>query len=467
MPLDLHQSNVSLDNPIFSSMLDNLQANILKGHGRDFAHHLFFRFNDEAPGYCREWIRQFAYSSITSAKEQLEQTKQFNEHEITDGGPIITLSLSSSGYDKLNLTSSKPTSSAFQNGLSGSAELLNDDKRNWEEAFGEQVDMLIIIADDDRSNAEGLAAQIINQASRFATLLIDQKGNVLKMINGIGIEHFGYADGISQPLYMENEIEKQALNKHWRDDTYLFLLLAADPGTEVEDSFGSYLVFRKLEQNVKGFNTAEKSLPTVNDVNGDDNDDLAGALLVGRFENSMPVAITSIDFQSNPPCTTNDFDYSNDTSALRCPFHAHTRLMNPRNGDTVAGDVREHRITRRGIPYDEVGRIPEGKHASITEEMLDDNQPESGVGLLFMCYQSQIENQFEILQGFWANNGQIGPHSIGTQDSLISQGTNPDKTLPIQWGHPAQCNPFNFQKFVTMKGGEYFFTPSVSFLKSI
>ena len=465
MPLDLNQSNVSLDNPVFSSMLENLQANILKGHGRDFAHHLFFQLNSNASETAKSWISQFA-ASITTSKDQLEKTKLFDEHKITDGGPIVTLSLSSTGYDKLEITT-KPNSQPFLNGLAGSAGRLNDDKTTWEDTFKESIDLLFIVADDTSSTAQTIADNIINQVSSFAKLLIDQKGNVLKMVNGIGIEHFGYADGISQPLYLKDEIEKQALHKEWKDETNLSLLLVPDLGSDIEDSFGSYIVFRKLEQDVKGFNDAEDALPVVKNINGDDNEELAGAMLVGRFENSVPTVKSSNDFQSNPPVITNDFDYSTDLTAIKCPFHSHIRLMTPRNGDTIAGDVRERRITRRGIPYDEVERIPEAEITKITKEMLKANQPGKGVGLLFMCYQSQIENQFEILQGIWANTGQIGAHQIRMQDSIIGNGTNPDKTLPMQWGKPTQSNPFTFQKFVTMKGGEYLFTPSISFLKSL
>ena len=156
------------------------------------------------------------------------------------------------------------------------------------------------------------------------------------------------------------------------------------------------------------------------DVDGDDNKELAGAMLVGRFENGTPVVKNSEARVDNPPVQTNDFSYGDDLNALKCPFHAHIRLMNPRKGDTIAGDLSAHRITRRGIPYDEVGRIPEDQINSISDELLDGNQPEKGVGLLFMCYQNSIETQFEILQHFWANQGQIGPHAVGSQDSTTS-----------------------------------------------
>jgi len=157
---------------------------------------------------------------------------------------------------------------------------------------------------------------------------------------------------------------------------------------------------------------------------------------------------------------------------LKCPFHAHVRLMNPRKGDPEAGsvDLLSHRITRRGMPYDDLvpPRLNDQEVLVITQEMLEDrDKPSDGVGLLFMCYQSSIGNAFEVLQGFWSQ-GNIAPSPVNKgQDSIIMQGTEQSRMLPEQWGSANQGNPFNFSGFVKMKGGEYFFTPSIPFLKKL
>lgn len=457
---------------ITDPLLVNLQANIIKGHGRNFARHLFFRLDPLKSDLARQWIAEFAMNRITSAKKQLEDSRDLKLGEITDGGTVFTLSLSSSGYDALALTAFKPTHPPFVNGMKSRAGFLGDDLNTWDENLQGTVDLLIIIADDNSQNLHNTTSDIILEVSSFATLLLDQKGNVLKMKGGTGIEHFGYADGISQPIFLADEIKRQENNSEWKDATDTSLLLLPDPGS-LDDS-GSFIVFRKLEQNVKAFKDAEgdnpptpTTLPLIKDVRGAGNEKLAGAMIVGRFENSVPVVKSSIGFMPNPPVVTNDFDYRDDLTASKCPFHSHIRLMNPRNGDTAAGDQSSHRITRRGIPYDDVNRISEHEIENITDEMLKSNQPEKGVGLLFMCYQSNIQNQFETIQRFWANQGNISGHLVGGEDSLISQGLNPPKTLPLQWGQPAQSSPFSFDGFVTMKGGEYFFTPSIGFLRGL
>lgn len=459
--------------PSNDPVLTDIQANILKGHGRNFAHHIFLRIRDGETDAARYWVASFAAGTITSARKQLDGTAAFKRGLKGDAGSIITLSLSSTGFDKLGLGAYKPASTAFRNGMRSRADLLGDNPDGMEEPFN-GIDLMIMVADDRSSEAKRKAKTFIAQTASFADLLLDQKGNVLKKTSGIGIEHFGYADGISQPLFLADDIKRQPSTIEWDDATDTDLLLVREELPGKTDHFGSYLVFRKLEQNVKGFKDAEGDnegvpgrLPMVKDVDGDDNKELAGAMLVGRFEDGTPVIKSSFPIVDNPPVHTNDFNYADDPGALKCPFHSHVRLMNPRKGDIIAGDVSAQRITRRGIPYDEVGRIPEKDVTDITDDMLDKNQPVKGVGLLFMCYQSSIETQFEILQHLWANQGQIKGHAIGAQDSIIGQGTNPPKTLPQQWGQSAQSAPFSFSGFVTMRGGEYLYTPSISLLTGV
>lgn len=472
MALSLNQTGVE-QNSVFLPMLQNLQANILKGHGRNFAFHLFFQFDKANQKEIKNWISNFATLEITNAKDQLQKTADFNKGMIADGGSVTTLSLSSAGYVILGLGEKRPKSDSFRVGMKARAGQLGDPD-HFDEPFNKPIHMMILVADDDFNIADKKAKQIIQQTSAFTTLLISQPGNALKMQDGTGIEHFGYADGISQPIYTKDDITKQPAGLIWDDATPLERVLIGDTASEEPDSFGSFLVFRKLEQNVKKFKDEEGDnpgikgkLPLIKDVNSKENKDLAGAMIVGRFENGVPVALSSTGLMPNPPVLTNNFDYGDDLKASKCPFHSHTRLMNPRNGDQIAGDVSKQRITRRGIPYDDIQRIPKDKILKITDEMLEKNQPSKGVGLLFMCYQSSIELQFEILQEHWANQGQIASHLVDGQDSLIGQGTNPPKTLPVQWGEDQQTFKFSFNGFVSMKGGEYFFTPSIPFLKSI
>ena len=478
MPLDLHQSNVTMGAP-FASMLENLQANILKGHGRNFAFHLFFSFDKNNVDKTKAWIANFAKSNkITSAERQLKGTKKFKLEKI-DAGPIITLSLSAHGYRVLGMEEVMPKdSNSFLGGMRADKDKLLDNPTQWTAGFNNEsrpIDMMILVADSDLSKAQELAQGLITDISEFAHFLLSQMGKGLKKkgVIGGGIEHFGYADGISQPLYMDDEIQQQQGTDKWNDKTNLDRLLVKDGPTDV-DSFGSYLVFRKLEQNVAAFKKAEGDDPEDCDapallpcvVNEDIKPDrsLAGAMIVGRHEDGTPVELSSLP--KGEHSTANNFDYTSGDKS-RCPFFAHTRIMNPR--DVKTENLNEHRITRRGIPFDDIGRFSQDV-IFVTDDMLEKDPPPGGVGLLFMCYQSNIDNQFLILQQFWANRGIIGSHNIGTDDAIISQATSAGKkVLPVKWGEAAlnEEKAFDFPHAVTNRGGEYLFTPSIAFLASI
>jgi hypothetical protein len=167
----------------------------------------------------------------------------------------------------------------------------------------------------------------------------------------------------------------------------------------------------------------------------------------------------------------NDFDYSDeiDISAVKCPFHAHIRKSNPRaHNPNLPSDKAEdfnkaHRITRRGIPYDEIGR-----NGNL------DIHPEGGVGLLFMAYQASIENQFEFIQKNWLNDPSFPVQTTGN-DPLLGQSNDPVEL----WGNQnhnwrttqaagtalsVDC-PIHFKDTITLKGGEYFFAPSIPTIK--
>ncbi len=461
MPLTLTESKIS-NNPPFTEMLNDLQANILKHHGRNFAFHLFLSVKAGKSAAAKNWIGNFATSKITSTAKQLIDSA-IRKDKGVDGGTVYNLSISSSGYDNLQIeTDLKPDSPAFREGMKNRSALLEDDTTKQEPEFNNAIDVLIIVAHAEEAVAIERKDNLLLQLQDFFEVVKVQKGEILR--NGkIGIEHFGYADGISQPIFLETEVNKQSGNILWKDEAKLSLALVKDKGGKLADSYGSYLVFRKLEQNVKAFKAAENNLPAVKKEDGTDNDELAGAMVVGRFEDGTEVINASADRgNTEEKDLKNDFDYATEASAAKCPFHAHIRVTNPRAdiGDTgIDSFVKNVRLVRRGIPFNDAGRVG------------TDGEPEGGVGLLFMCYQSSLEDQFEFIQSTWANRGDIGGHAVG-QDGIIGQGTNNfQKQLPAQWGKSSNENKCDFSNpgkgFVTMRGGEYFYTPSISFLKSL
>jgi len=240
-----------------------------------------------------------------------------------------------------------------------------------------------------------------------------------------------------------------------------------EPSGAGEYGFGSYFVFRKLEQNVSAWNVAVEQLATDHDVDSE----WVGAMTVGRFPDGTPIMLGG-DTGSGVPLS-NDFNYESDKEGLTCPFHAHIRKTNPREESAAErnphGVTREseraHRIARRGIPY--------GRRAGVGEA-----DPSENVGLLFMCFQRDISNQFEFMQRNWADNTSFlnkafNPAAANDTglDAVIGPsdgGSARDQTWLRKRGGDGDFASFSFGGFVTLKGGgEYFFAPSISALKNL
>ncbi|MCF0051628.1 Dyp-type peroxidase [Dyadobacter sp. LJ53] len=461
----LDSTNVSLKTHI--DLLSDLQGNILKFHGRTHAFHIFLQFDRELAEAARDWISRF---NVTSSATQLGDAHIRKSNPTHDGGAFFNFSLAASGYEELGIPEALiPSERAFRDGLQNRVSETADDLEKWEPDFRQRIDALIIVADSNISKATLEKDRILNEVSGFAKIVHVQKGKVLRNASGIGIEHFGYADGVSQPSFLAHNDSPAS---QWDDNGALLKTLLVPEANESDtETFGSYFVFRKLDQNVRKFKEMEdrlsKQFNKVSDEEygilnrkGKSNRELAGAMIVGRFEDGTAVTNHSDEFGiTGEAQLENDFDYRDDLKGLKCPFHAHIRITNPRR-DVSNEFAKSVRLTRRGIPYNDIGR---------DEHNLEEDQPDGGVGLLFMCYQSSIEGQFEFIQRDWANKGDIGGKLVG-QDAIIGQGPNGFiKSLPNQWNTDTgrENIPTDFRDFVTMKGGEYFFTPSIGFLRGL
>ncbi|WP_426955583.1 Dyp-type peroxidase [Muricoccus radiodurans] len=238
---------------------------------------------------------------------------------------------------------------------------------------------------------------------------------------------------------------------------------------------GSYLVIRELEQDVAAFDAycdAEAvrltdRLSPPNHVTAD----FIGAKLVGRWKDGsslarFPYEARSAGLGDDTPETArapsgpavaapvqpprrgsgrkdNDFLFgAEDPEALRCPFGAHIRRANPRDSldpgsaDQIAISNR-HRILRVGRHYLE--------------------QDGANPGLLFMCLNGDIERQFEFLQQTWLRSPSF--HGLSCEkDPLLGDAEEGACafTIPSREG-PVRLSPM--PRFVTMRGGGYFFLP--------
>jgi Dyp-type peroxidase family len=454
MAVDLTKTGIDPSDPLYKQMLNQLQGNILKSHGRKHSAHILLRFT-AAPRETKQWIQNFARENLTSASQQIEEASRFRA--TGQPGKLFTnISLSASGYEALgfDVRKFKEENNTFRLGMKHRRRVniffQNKDPRvpEWEEPYRGVMHALIMLADNSLDAVDAAVKRTRASVSAVAEIVAEERGQVLKR-GDKAIEHFGYVDGRSNPLFLKDELENEA-KEAWDPSASLGLVLAPDPFNSAPDAFGSYFVFRKLEQNVRNFNQAVRDLAEQLQLDAD----LAGAMVVGRFKDGTPVTLKSEPGMGD----VNDFNYKNDLDATRCPFHAHIRKANQRGETPLTSEEseRSRRIVRRGVPYGE--RAPE----------LDD-EPESGVGLLFMCYQADIAHQFEFLMRVWFDNPRF-PEIIGVTGDcpLIGQDGDAPQKWRTQWGKSgARQIRINFGDYVRLKGGEYFFTPSVGFLQGI
>ncbi|GET43903.1 LysM peptidoglycan-binding domain-containing protein [Microseira wollei] len=512
MPLDLEKNFQPIDqnDQQYQDVLQDLQGNILKGHGREHSVHLFLTFpnplNKDKIKAIKQAIAQIA-QDITSTKKQLDDADAWRK-EGRDGGVFVHFSLSSSGYRKLGFPDSKqPKSPNLQNRKKPEKTTLNNDYADvfqegmktrqyalldppvsaWDPGYQKEIDALVIIAAKNLADVTKKQSEITNKL-KDATVANVEPGIVLRRNfkntnEDQVVEHFGFTDGIGDPLFLKKHLDREEGNLAKNlFSARLNLVLIQDTFGTKNVSFGSFLVFRKLDQNVQGFKKAEVALSQKLGISPQQ----AGAMAVGRFEDGTPLVVSKKDGGKN----LNNFDHSKDNLGLKCPFQAHTRKTNPRlesvNKRGFFAKTKEeelgHRIARRAVSY--------GLLSDLSGN--PDNLPAGGVGLLFMCYQSDIWEQFEFIQRFWSNHPRFlepdmsnsrnvenknydrtgldavsGQSQPNQSDPLIKKVPQPAQNWLKERDQPTKKADVNFANFVTLKGGEYFFSPSITFLKNL
>lgn len=414
-------------------LLNQIQANILKYHGRNHASHIFLRFNTKSIRAVKRWI---ASLPVTSALKQYEDSKNHTQNG-ADGGPVVCFYLTYEGYKALGYGAEHGQKiefteggTAFTEGMKarGVTELKDRTNReNWEPFFRDAVHAMLLIADTNQDLIAEKKHQIM--PAQLTTALFeatyDEPGIKLQS-NGLATEPFGFADGISSPVFLKEEEPPQGVPENQANGYTLDKILAQYRipvyNNANNTGYGSFLVFRKLQQNKANFEIAKEAVaraadPAFNSLAAVEKEarmEEAGVQIIGRKKDGTPLL-------DNPPLDKNSFDFNSDLAGLKCPFSAHIRKVNPRTPQALA-----MAIVRRGIPYQQ-----KNEQTQVVEED----------GMLFMCFQRDIELQFEAMQKA-ANDPQNGG-----MDRLIGQP--------------------NTNEITTLKGGEYFHAPGIPLLKSM
>lgn len=362
----------------------------------------------------------------------------------------------------------------------------SSDPANWKwgGSSNERIDVIILLFGKDETIANNQTIQLKQKFSSSGLKEVHQlDGNTLPGDK----EHFGFRDGISQPAIIGSGVT--GINNdnikageflmgyeneyHIYPDTALLLekqgnanLLADDAeGSGYKDlgRNGTYFVLRQLKEEVDRFWNFlnEKTKNEDGSLNPEESTKLA-AKMMGRWPSGAPL-VKHPDKDPGGLSDDNDFNYiEDDKLGLKCPFGAHIRRTNPRDNFEETGPVESLKLTRRHRIIRRVRSYGENFTGSATN-----HNPAGEVGLLFGCFNADISRQFEFIQYTWANYPKF-KQLYADPDPFIGVRENPEPGTEQNFTIPQQtANKYitDLKSFVTVKGGAYFFFPSVTTVK--
>jgi len=509
--------------------LPDIQGNIVKAYGRygfPVARYVFYRINDPTKG--RKFVEKVTPLVTTSVPWEEDSPKL----------PPVAVNIAFTYQGLKHLDIPDDTLHGFPDefamGMKARRDIIGDTGPNhfkfwdkiWndrEDEFSQNVHLLIGINAKEEGPLEAAYRQIcgILAATGGVTQLNGHRGangaEDLPYQSAVAgdsdREHFGYADGIStsyfegcreNPRYVVGGGKPTGLDPAtaagWAPlAAGEFVLGHADesgaypeaPGPPLFSRNGTYMVYRKLHQNVATFRTFVET-----EGNKFGGVEAFAAKLSGRWRNGAPLATFPTEQGANEFVLELDtlldksrqgqasdaeksrlaelrlkltaYDYSNDTDGAKCPFGAHTRRTNPRSAlqfgenkpfDTPGALSNRRRILRRGLPY---GESPE----NTTD--ADEH------GVIMMIVNADLSRQFEFVQEQWINYGNDFRLS-NDQDALLgNNGFNENGRgkgrMMIEGDAVAQKPPYFCSGIPTMvetRGGDYFFVPSMTCLRMI
>jgi Dyp-type peroxidase family len=508
----------------------SIQGNIIPGFNKDHQHFLFFRLGPKtrAKQWLR-WIAPFITSmeevlAFVRAHRALRLRLGVKEPPMCAAWVNIAFS-----FRAIEVLAGKADAAAFgdesfRQGLGARSRYLGDPANrkhpghvsHW--VVGgprREADVLVIVAADDDEDLVTLVDAIKHRADGAGLrLLYEQRGDTLPGPLR-GHEHFGFKDGVSQPgvrgkvstapgdFITPRYIDAADPRARFFAKPGQLLIwpgqfLLGEPRQHTEHLYnsapaatnfprwaglGSYVVSRRLRQDVPAFWKFAIGAAFAIGIAPQE----FASLLVGRWPSGAPIMRTPATDNAalaGDEWANNHFIFDDNTrpSMLRpipgyagdahpqatadllgtvCPHFAHVRKTNPRDIATDLGKPQDsmlRMILRRGIPFgDPVAGLKRPSPALLKRER----------GLMFICYASTIEDQFEFLTRRWANSP-IQPN-FGGHDPIIGQrdrGGSRERFIDVPVPGGARRIRFK-QEWVIPTGGGYFFAPPIEAITAV
>jgi Dyp-type peroxidase family len=473
--------------------LDDIQGDVVIGMQKNVENFIFFKIVDKTSFKTR--IRQHIAARITSAQQAHQQELVIGRRKRPSAKARerfhgLNLGFTKHGLVLLTGASEPKLDSAFERGADhqDAIEALNDPPPStWLTRFiADRIDGVFLMTGPDQSSVTFRCSELLRLLGPSIKVIYSEVGNVRPGAER-GHEHFGFLDGVSQPgirgltrpaqpVYRPDQgLPGQDLV--WAGE-FVFGYPGQDPVHPTKEGpapemaapwmrNGSYMVFRRLEQKVPEFRTfvAQQAARLGMDR------ELLAARMVGRWKSGAPLELAPL--RDDPRFgadekRNNNFEFGDDPFQRKCPYAAHIRKVYPRDDTASEAEVQRHRIIRAGIPFG-----PEVAPGETTTRYSR--------GLMFVCYQTSIERQFEFIQKNYANNpdfagGKLRPGGgrgvAPGFDPIIGQAPGsgaremdePFTNYPAGSRRTALAIP---EQFVKLTAAAYFFMPSITALRTV
>lgn len=365
------------------------------------------------------------------------------------------------------------------------------------------VHALLLLYARDEAAADAWTAEVASALAPDQVAIVRTLELVLDVEkSGISREHFGFADGLSQPAPFDDTgavtlegAPVTTANKQPVQGVPLgeFLIgyvdghhenapgpvtpgdLAGQPDPRpaaaglpphpTAEGFydlglnGSYMAVRELRQDVAAFwNAMDRNAAAIREHDPANSAEVTAEWIaervIGRDRQGhllCPVGVLKPDSLGLPD--NNYLFYDRDAHAVGCPPGSHVRRANPR--DSLAPDpsqkatllqaANNHRIMRRARKFG----------PRIADYRVDDGAVR---GLLFMCLNTDIERQFEFVQQTWLLNSDFATLRSEVDPLVGPKGPMTIREQPLR-------RTVHVDTFVLAAGGDYFFLPSLPALR--
>jgi len=461
-----------MSDPVPDLELEDIQGLVARGYGNLRAATFLLIAVPERESATR-WLGWLA-ETVTPASDR-------PEHE------SVNLAFAASGLAQLGLdpTATEGFSAEFIEGMATPhrRRLLGDVDGNapevwtWGGPTTPRVDVLLLLYAGNASGLEVLRARHLARLSADGMQVVTE----LQTRELDRLEHFGFHDGISQPVIQglsktgppADTVRAGEFILGYPNEYGLFtprptvpssmdskaILPAGEEGFRDLGRNGSYLAVRQLRQYVNRFWRYVDGVTKRQDETDDPipRTGLA-ARMVGRWPGGAPLVL-SPDADDERLSDENNFGYHQlDPYGDRCPIGSHVRRANPRDSlEPEPGSAKSiavgkrHRILRRGRGY---GSRIEPQAALEKDEDLGDER-----GLHFMCLNANIARQFEFMQHSWINDPRFNG-LYQDPDPLVGGSTLTERSFTIQ-GEPLRTRLHGVAEFTSVRGGGYFFLPGL------